>query len=247
MDRKRRIILETHPNGYGLTVGEHSYLYFDIPTLLEGFFTHVGLGIGSYMDKDVMHNLLTVCATWPNEGDAIKAAADLTSQIETLQQQLMSKNNTIRAQKEKIERLQEEVSKVPDAKSRQTGHFTKQELNELNLKPAPKQPAPTPKPSRPKAKLNRIKYTDEAYKAVMTPIKESGLPTRVKSILTIVGGRENKLMGDALQCSEAEFSQAKGCGKFVIDTINKWCEEHSVCLNLDVDYILMKHAKSSKT
>lgn len=243
MDKKRRITLETHPNGYGLTVGEHGYLYFDIPTLLEGFFTHVGLEIGSYMDQDVMHNLLTACATWPNEGDAIKAAADLTSQIETLQQQLIHKDNTIRAQKEKIEKLQQEVGKVPDAKSRQTGHITRQEIN---LKPAPKQPAPTPKPSRPKMKLNRIKYTDDAYRAVMTPIKESGLPTRVKSILTIVGGRENKLMGDALQCSEAEFSQAKGCGKFVIDAINKWCEEHSVCLALDVDYILAKHAKSNQ-
>ena len=81
-----RVKVETAPNGYSLDVDGNGYMYFTLAELVEGFFTHVGLGIVDYCDEQTMRDLMTACATWPNEGDAIKCAAEQQKTIDTLDQ-----------------------------------------------------------------------------------------------------------------------------------------------------------------
>ena len=57
-------------------------MYFTLQELLEGIFVHVGLHKLDWLDRDTITDLMTACATWPKEGDAIQEAARLTAQVE---------------------------------------------------------------------------------------------------------------------------------------------------------------------
>lgn len=46
-----QITVQTHPNGYGLTVNGNEFMYFNEVDLLAGFMAHVGLGETQNMER----------------------------------------------------------------------------------------------------------------------------------------------------------------------------------------------------
>ena len=52
------ILLRTMTNGYMLEVNDEGYMYFDIPSLLEGFLVHVGLERLEAMTKEEIREML---------------------------------------------------------------------------------------------------------------------------------------------------------------------------------------------
>ena len=107
-----RVKVETAPNGYSLDVDGNGYMYFTLAELVEGFFTHVGLGIVDYCDEQTMHDLMTACATWPKEGDAIKCAAEQQKTIDTLDQAHKKALNVIKQIKQSNVKLADDLTKT---------------------------------------------------------------------------------------------------------------------------------------
>lgn len=79
--KRKKIIVRTHPNGYELLVDEKEYMTFNEETLLAAIFAHVGCGIDKFLDVELSNNLLTAAASWPTAGDAIEGNAVLMKQI----------------------------------------------------------------------------------------------------------------------------------------------------------------------
>jgi hypothetical protein len=107
-----RVKVETAPNGYSLDVDGNGYMYFTLAELVEGFFTHVGLGIVDYCDEQTMRDLMTACATWPKEGDAIKCAAEQQKTIDTLDQAHKKAINVIKQIKQSNVKLADDLTKT---------------------------------------------------------------------------------------------------------------------------------------
>lgn len=107
-----RVKVETAPNGYSLDVDGNGYMYFTLAELVEGFFTHVGLGIVDYCDEQTMRDLMTACATWPKEGDAIKCAAGQQKTIDTLDQAHKKALNVIKQIKQSNVKLADDLTKT---------------------------------------------------------------------------------------------------------------------------------------
>ena len=57
-DQRLTILLRTMTNGYMLEVNDEGYMYFDIPSLLEGFLVHVGLERLEAMTKEEIREML---------------------------------------------------------------------------------------------------------------------------------------------------------------------------------------------
>ena len=57
-DQRLSILLRTMTNGYMLEVNDEGYMYFDIPSLLEGFLVHVGLERLEAMTKEDIKEML---------------------------------------------------------------------------------------------------------------------------------------------------------------------------------------------
>lgn len=111
MKKLLNIKVVTHPNGYDLTVGdETSYMYFTLAELVEGFMYHVGLDIVKFADEETIRNLITACATYPKEGDAIQAVSKLEAENEALRQSHLRDNETIRDTKERLARTAQELA-----------------------------------------------------------------------------------------------------------------------------------------
>ena len=56
--KKLAILLRTMTNSYMLEVNDEGYMYFDIPSLLEGFLVHVGLERLEAMTKEEIREML---------------------------------------------------------------------------------------------------------------------------------------------------------------------------------------------
>ena len=57
-DQRLTILLRTMTNGYMLEVNDEGYMYFDIPSLLEGFLVHVGLERLEAMTREEIKEML---------------------------------------------------------------------------------------------------------------------------------------------------------------------------------------------
>ena len=107
-----RVRLMTTPNGYSLDVDGNGYMYFTLAELVEGFFIHVGLGIVNYFDEQTMRDLMTACATWPKEGDAIKAVAGLEAKVQALEQAHQRDLRNIETLKSRMTQAADELAKT---------------------------------------------------------------------------------------------------------------------------------------
>jgi len=260
----KTITIETLPNGYAMTVDVDRYMYFSVGTLIEGFFTHVGLGMAKFLDKDTMHALMTACATWPKEGDAIQEAARLSTQVESLQRTHQTDTTRIANLKTQVAELNAKLEDVKlklarytaieenrhpgrpatekpftkeseAAAAKATSHITQADLVQ-------KQPKITKKTAV--APLESIPYSDAVYNALMLPltIDKTGLPTRVLSIMKMVGGSSNATVGDALMHPKKEFEKIRGFGKGVAEKLDAFIRSHHLTYAMNVEEILMKHA-----
>jgi hypothetical protein len=260
-----KVSIQTLPNGYSLDVDGKGYMYFTLQELLEGVFVHVGLHKLDWLDRDTITGLMTACATWPKEGDAIQEAASLTAQIESLQQARTKDASTIEALKNQLaitsQKLADTTAKLarflssekpveakenPNTEPKKvskgdilhkakapktTSHITQSDLAQKS-KRKPIEPTVT------------IPYSEAVYQSLMLPltIDKTGLPTRVLSIMKMVGGSSNATIGDALTHPKKEFEKIRGFGKGVAEKLDMFIESHHLAYGMNVEEILMKHA-----
>jgi hypothetical protein len=260
-----KVSVQTLPNGYSLDVDGKGYMYFTLQELMEGIFVHVGLHKLDWLERDTITDLLTACATWPKEGDAIQEAARLTAQVETLQQSRTRDASTIATLKNQLastsKKLADTTAKLalflssekpveakenpdtepknvskgdvlPKAKApKTTSHITQGDLAQTS-KRKPIDPTVT------------IPYSEAVYQSLMLPltIDKTGLPTRVLSIMKIVGGSSNATVGDALMHPKKEFEKIRGFGKGVAEKLDAFINSHHLAYGMNVEDILMKHA-----
>ena len=107
-----QIRIETVPNGYTMDVDGNGFMYYTLAELIEGVFTHIGLGIVDYCDEKTMRDLMTACALWPNEGDAIKAVAGLEAKVQALEQSNQRQFADIAKKKATIASLNDELART---------------------------------------------------------------------------------------------------------------------------------------
>ena len=107
-----KVRLMTTPNGYSLDVDGNGYMYFTLAELVEGFFIHVGLGIVDYCDEQTMRDLMTACATWPKEGDAIRAVGGLEAKVQALEQAHQRDLRNIETLKSRMTQAADELAKT---------------------------------------------------------------------------------------------------------------------------------------
>lgn len=260
-----KVSVQTLPNGYSIDVDGKGYMYFTIQELMEGIFVHVGLHKLEWLDRDTITDLLTACATWPKEGDAIQEAARLTAQVEALQQgrtkdagtiatlknQLASTLKKLADTKEKLSRFLSAEKPVED-KKQQKGES--RIVTHGDLMPKAKAPKTTShitygdlaqnskrKPIEPTV---TFPYSDAVYDALMLPltIDKTGLTTRVLSIMKMVGGSSNATVGDALIHTRKEYEKIRGFGKGAAEKLDAFVSSHHLAYGMNVEEILMKHA-----
>lgn len=265
-----RISVQTLPNGYALTVDDQEYMYFNTRELLEGLFYHVGLEKTGYMDRQTIHDLMFAAATWPDAKDAVKDALRLTAENSRLTKEvgglkhkigkLMDTNDSLQDQLKELTKGDKAKPKkgsgnknvtLADVAQRQKpvnlitkaigigSHITRGEAGPLPEKKHIKV-ATTKKPLSPDD-------PEKVYKLLMTPLKQLKLPTRVKSALIIVGGKENKIVGDAVRYSREEFMKVRGCGNSVMMTLDAWLTANHIDFGYDVEGALFAHDQKSAT
>ena len=97
---KLTIQLRTLKNGYGLDVNDEGYLYFDVPSLVEGFFIHVAMDRVGEMTKQEMKHMLsaikdgTAARKLQEEVNALKAKNDILSKkLRNMKKEIKKINN----------------------------------------------------------------------------------------------------------------------------------------------------------
>lgn len=94
------ILLRTMTNGYMLEVNDEGYMYFDIPSLLEGFLVHVGLERLEAMTKEEIREML----------DSLKDG----SAEKKLQAEVTELKDLVDEQKRRIRELKIKIKKLKD-------------------------------------------------------------------------------------------------------------------------------------
>lgn len=257
-----KVSVQTLPNGYLLNVEGNGYMYFTLQELLEGFFVHVGLNKLDWLDRDTITELLTACATWPKEGDAIQQAARLTAQVETLQQTRTKNSTTIAELRSQLasmsQKLADTTAKLARFLNASKSEAEKKKSEKIlvtkgDVMPKKKVPYITQGDlaQKPKATSRKpieptvaIPYSEEVYQSLMLPltIDKTGLPTRVLSVMKIVGGRSNATVGDALMHTRKEYDKTRGFGNVVAEKLDAFVSSHHLAYGMNVEEILMKHA-----
>lgn len=116
-----QISLQTHPNGYGLTVNGEKFMYLNLVDLMAGFMAHVGLGFETQMEKGTILSSLMAAML----GDAY------TDAVTTLKQRvglLTSQYTTT------IEQMDKAIDYVAQAEKTISGLTARIENIETNLK-----------------------------------------------------------------------------------------------------------------
>lgn len=260
-----KVSVQTLPNGYSLDVDGKGYMYFTLQELLEGIFVHVGLHKLEWLDRDTITNLMTACATWPKDGDAIQEAARLTAQIESLQQTRTKDESTIAMLKNQLaitsQKLADTTAKLArflsaekPVEAKENSNTEPKNVSKGDMIPKAKAPKTTMhitqgdiaqkskrKPIEPTV---TIPYSEAVYQSLMLPltIDKTGLTTRVLSIMKMVGGSSNATVGDALTHPKKEFEKIRGFGKGVAEKLDMFIESHHLAYGMNVEEILMKHA-----
>ena len=97
---KLTIQLRTLKNGYGLDVNDEGYQYFDVPSLVEGFFIHVAMERVGEMTKEEMKQMLsaikdgTAARKLQEEVNALKAKNNILSKkLRNMKKEMNKFNN----------------------------------------------------------------------------------------------------------------------------------------------------------
>lgn len=260
-----KVSVQTLPNGYSLDVDGKGYMYFTIQELMEGIFVHVGLHKLDWLERDTITDLMTACATWPKEGDAIQEAARLTAQVEALQQSRTRDASTIATLKNQLAstskkladttaKLARFLSEEKPVEAKDISNIEPKNVSKGDVLPKVKIPVTTShithgdlaqtSKHKPTVSAVTIPYSEEVYQSLMLPltIDKTGLPTRVLSIMKIVGGSSNATVGDALIHTRKVYEKTRGFGKGVAEKLDAFISSHHLAYGMNVEEILMKHA-----
>ena len=99
-NQRLAILLRTMTNGYMLEVNDEGYMYFNIPSLLEGFLVHVGLERLEAMTKEEIKEMLDLL----KDGSAEKK----------LQAEVTELKDLVDEQKRRIRELKIKIKKLKD-------------------------------------------------------------------------------------------------------------------------------------
>ena len=99
--KKLAILLRTMTNGYMLEVNNEGYMYFNAPSLLEGFLVHVGLERLEAMTREEIKEMLNAL----KDGSAVKK---LQAEVTVLKALVDDQKKQIRDLKKTIKELNEE-------------------------------------------------------------------------------------------------------------------------------------------
>ena len=103
-EQKRLVILlRTMVNGYSLDVNGEGYMYFDIPSLLEGFMVRVGL---ERLEEMTMEEIKAMLQSL-RDGSAERK---LQSEVTELKDLISDQKKEIRELKKTIKKLNEELN-----------------------------------------------------------------------------------------------------------------------------------------
>ena len=106
-----QINVKTLPNGYALTVGECSYMYYNENDLLDGFMYHVGLGENGYTDREAIEEFLTASIAYRSDNGSTakkmlkteKVNESLRSMCDTLRKRIKALESGLEKTKGKSE------------------------------------------------------------------------------------------------------------------------------------------------
>ena len=247
--KKIKITLTTVPNGYALDVDDVGYMYYDTTSLIEGIIYHIGLHQKKWADEETIKALLTVAAKWtPDVQTQLErdSVAELNfRKMAGMQTRLAAQNTRIAELMDKVDELEEQLKKATQKapEKKQSKNISKADVGYGTIMPLPMPQKVIKIVSRPS------ECSDETYNALMTPltIDATGLPTRVVSVLKIVGGHENKTIGDVVIHTTQELMRVRGCGKFVIDEFSRWLDVHHLTMNMDVESLIAAHSLKHTT
>ena len=99
--KRLAILLRTMVNGYMLEVNNEGYMYFNAPSLLEGFLVHVGLERLEAMTREEIKEMLNAL----KDGSAVKK---LQAEVTELKALVDDQKRQIRDLKKTIKKLNEE-------------------------------------------------------------------------------------------------------------------------------------------
>ena len=249
--KKIKITLTTVPNGYSLDVDGVGYMYYDTTSLIEGIIYHIGLHQPKFADEETIKALLTVAALWtPDVQKQLErdATAELNSRkLAGMQTRITAQNTRIAELMDKVDELEEQLKKAtPKAPEKKQSKY----ISKADVAYGTINPLPPPMPSKVIKIVSRpSECSDDTVTALMTPltIDATGLPTRVVSVLKIVGGKENKTIGDVVIHTTQELMRVRGCGKFVIDEFSRWLDAHHLTMNMDVKSLIAAHSLNHAT
>lgn len=252
--KKIKITLTTVPNGYALDVDDVGYMYYDTTSLIEGIIYHIGLHQPKFADDETIKALLTVAAQWtPDVQTQLErdSVAELNfRKMAGMQTRLAAQNTRIVELMDKVDELEEQLKRATpkEQEKKQGKYISKAEVGYGTLKPLSSVP-PKEEPKVVKIVSRPSECSDETYNALMTPltIDATGLPTRVISVLKIVGGHENNTIGDVVIHTTQELLRVRGCGKFVIDEFSRWLDAHHLTMNMDVESFIAAHSLNHAT
>ena len=100
----KRIALQvkTMVNGYSVELDREGYMYYDVQSLLEGIFVHVGMNRLGAMTKEEIKTMVDAV----KDGSAIKK---LQTEVNDLKATIDEQKKLIREQKKEIKNLKNEL------------------------------------------------------------------------------------------------------------------------------------------
>lgn len=100
---KTSIEIKTKVNGYVVDLEDESYMYYDLQSLLEGIFVHVGINRLASMTKVEIKAMLNAA----KDGSIVK---QLQAEVNELKATISEQKKLIRNQKHEIKALKNELN-----------------------------------------------------------------------------------------------------------------------------------------
>ena len=97
------LLVRTMVNGYSVELEHEGYMYYDVQSLLEGLFVHVGMNRLEAMTKDEIKTMVEAV----KDGSAIKK---LQAEVNELKATIDEQKKQIREQKRVIKELKNELN-----------------------------------------------------------------------------------------------------------------------------------------
>ena len=97
------LLVRTMVNGYSVELEREGYMYYDVQSLIEGLFVHVGMNRLGAMTKDEIKTMVEAV----KDGSAIKK---LQAEVNELKETIDDQKKQIREQMKEIKELKKELN-----------------------------------------------------------------------------------------------------------------------------------------